>query len=168
MISFRRILVPVDFSPTSERALEFGCTLASQFDAELHLLYVKEDFHYVFPEPGMPAYGTGEFLARQDAIVAAKLAALPPAPWDAQLNVARAERRGTPYAEIVNYAKQQSVDVIVIGTHGRSGLSQLVLGSVAKHIVRKAPCPVLTVRGIASDPQDTSEGSEHEHPAVSE
>jgi len=168
MVSFRNILVPVDFSPSSERALEFGCTLAAQFSADLHLLYVKEDFHYVFPEPGMPAYGTGEFLAQQNAIAAAKLAALPPGTWDAQLDISRVEREGTPHAEIVNYAKQEDIDLIVIGTHGRSGLSHLVLGSVAEHVVRSAPCPVFTVRGTASDSQDSSEGYEDEHPAVSE
>jgi len=168
MVSFRRILVPVDFSPSSERALEVGCTLACQFHAELHLLYVREDFHYVFPEPGMPAYGTGEFLSRQNAIAAAKLDALPLDPCCSAIHVSRSERDGTPYAEIVNYATQENIDLIVMGTHGRSGLSHLVLGSVAEHVVRLAPCPVLTVRGTNVTPQDIPEGTENEHRTVSE
>ncbi len=168
MVSFQRILVPVDFSPSSERALEAGCTLARQFHAELHLLYVREDFHYVFPEPGMPAYGTGEFLARQKAIAAAKLNALPLDLADSESRVVRSARDGTPYAEIVNYATQKSIDLIVMGTHGHSGLTHLVLGSVAEHVVRLAPCPVLTVRGVTSDPVAKVEGTENEHHPVPE
>jgi nucleotide-binding universal stress UspA family protein len=70
----------------------------------------------------------------------------PGSPWDEKHTVVRELRKGSPFLEIVRYAKDKNIDLIVLGTHGRSGLSHVLLGSVAERVVRKAPCPVLTVR----------------------
>ncbi|HUQ68179.1 MAG TPA: universal stress protein, partial [Planctomycetaceae bacterium] len=75
----------------------------------------------------------------------AALAKVPDPAWAAGRSVQRVIRIGAPYVEIVKYAAEQDVDVIVVGTHGRSGLTHLLLGSTAEKVVRKAPCPVLTV-----------------------
>lgn len=166
MIQLSTILVPVDFSVFSERALNYACSLAEQFESEIHLLYVKDAFSCIFPEVGMPTYGTGEFLAHQAAIASDRLAALPGEQRQGGLQIVRQIRDGTPYAEIINYAGEASVDLIVMGTHGRSGLDHVLLGSVATHVVRESPCPVLTVRGTASDFQGADEESGHEHSAV--
>ena len=71
---------------------------------------------------------------------------LPGPDWAGKCNVTREVLMGHPFVEIIRYAREQDVDCIVLGTHGRSGLSHLLLGSVAERVVRKAPCPVLTVR----------------------
>lgn len=166
MIELNRILVPVDFSPFSERALNYGCRLAEQYGSEIHLLYVKDSLSCVFPEVGMPTYGTGEFLAHQGEIARDHLSELPRKPWQDGLRVVRQIRDGTPYAEIINYASEESIDLIVIGTHGRTGLDHVLLGSVAAHVVREAPCPVMTVRGDATDFHDTDRETNYEHSAV--
>lgn len=166
VIQLRKILVPVDFSAFSERALDSACSLAEQFEAEVHLLYVSDAFSCVFPEVGMPTYGTGEFLAQQAAIASDCLLTLPGAQRQGGLTIVRQIRDGTPYAEIINYADEESVDLIVMGTHGRSGLEHVLLGSVATHVVRESPCPVMTVPGTASDFSTADEQSGDENSAV--
>jgi len=168
MLQYRRILVPVDFSPSCDRALNMACTLATEFQAELHLLYVKEDLHFVFPEPGMPTWGTGEFLAHQAEIAAAKLAVLPDDDNYKQLKVVRQCRDGSAGTEITNYAVSENIDLIVMGTHGRGIITRLVLGSVAAHVVRTAPCPVMTVCDRNRNSHDINRESQHEHSTVSE
>ena len=74
------------------------------------------------------------------------IAELPDAAWCTGKTVVREVRYGYAYREIVRHAKEQNVDLIVVGTHGRTGLTHLFLGSVAEKVVRNAPCPVLTVR----------------------
>ena len=66
--------------------------------------------------------------------------------WAEGKLVVRATAQGTPFLEIIRYAKEKDIDMIVMGTHGRSGLVHMLMGSVAEKVVRKAPCPVLTVR----------------------
>ena len=154
MIDLQRIVVPTDFSRCSEIAVAFGCLLAEQFRAELHLLYVKEDLSWVFPDGEVSPYGTGEILPHQREIVIDRLGALPGEPWRSQLHVTRVVRDGTACTEIVSYAAEASIDLIVVGSHGRSGIGHVILGSVAQSVVRKSPCPVMTVR---SPPVEESE-----------
>ncbi len=168
MMLLRNVLVPVDFSPSCERALEYGCTLAEQFSATLHLLYVKEELSFVFPEAGMPAYETGEFLAHRKKVAKARLEVLPAEPWHTHLEIVRTVRDGTAYSRICQYAADKSIDLIVMGTHGRSGISHLLLGSVAEHVTRKSPCPVLTVRPIPFHSGEQVQERRYEHSAVSE
>jgi nucleotide-binding universal stress UspA family protein len=119
---------------------------ASALDAELHLLHVFEQYTGSTYIPGIPlpeSHSETEQLKQQ---VAEYLAKLLDADWVAGHRVVRATREGHPFVEIIRYARGQSIDMIVMSTHGRSGLAHLLMGSVAEKVVRKSPCPVLTVR----------------------
>jgi len=124
-----RILVPTDFSPLSTLALEHAIALASVCRASIHLMHVRADASgNVDDEERRLA----EFVSRCHAeaiVVTSQIGA------------------GQPAAAIVEAAADRSVDLIVLGTHGRQGVAHLILGSVAERVVRTAPCPVLTVRG---------------------
>jgi nucleotide-binding universal stress UspA family protein len=68
------------------------------------------------------------------------------AEWQQKIKIERVTRRGAPFLEVIRYAKEAPVDLIVMGTHGRGAIAHMLLGSVAEKVVRKAPCPVLTIR----------------------
>jgi nucleotide-binding universal stress UspA family protein len=144
-VVLRRILVPIDFSDRSHAALTYAVSLVEQFDAALHLLHIVE------------------------ALVAAETLPTPPDPcedveraiearaWDDSRRVratADLERLhakltlewGTPFVEIVRYARAHDIDLIAMGTHERGGVRHLLMGSVAENVVRSSPCLVLTVR----------------------
>ena len=146
MMTASRILVPVDFSGHSTRALDCAKTLAGKFGASLHLLTVVPD-PFVLPNPGPlyvplpPDYRDG---LRQDA--ESHLRQLLTTPEEAQFNAQSAVAFGDPCQEILDYVKRASIDLIVMGTHGRGGVAHAFIGSVAEKIVRTAPCPVMTVR----------------------
>ena len=141
-MTFERILVPTDFSETAGRALEYGRDLAKVFGAALHVLNV-------IPDP-MTQPWAGEasgivipdLLKTWQAEAERRLSELKPAEVPAE----RATRVGHAFVEIVRYAKEHDIDLIVMGTHGRGAVAHMLLGSVAEKVVRKAPCPVLTVR----------------------
>jgi nucleotide-binding universal stress UspA family protein len=146
MVSIRRILVPTDFSDCSTPAVRYGAELAEKFGAELVLLHVVPDAVLALPDAVMPTpVPAADLDALTDSgkqglanlIAAEKLGARHP----------RAEVRiGSPAAEVVAAAGDLHADLVCIGTHGRGGLSRVLLGSVAEQVVRHAPCPVLTVR----------------------
>jgi nucleotide-binding universal stress UspA family protein len=144
MINLKTILVPSDFSECSEEALQYGLELARRFDASVHLLHVV-------PDPMVQPWAAEGFSAPAFEVVeewktqaVARLnAAVPDADRHRVTAVAVV---ATPYFEILAYAVTHKVDLIVMGTHGRSGVSHLLLGSIAERVVRTAPCPVLTVR----------------------
>jgi len=144
MINLNTILVPSDFSECSEEAVRYGLELARRFDARLHLLHVVQD---PVTQPwaaegfSVPAFEIVEQWRKQ---AAERLLAAVPEADRARVTVASVV--ATPYAEILDYAAAHDVDLIVMGTHGRGGVSHLLLGSIAERIVRRAPCPVLTVR----------------------
>ena len=146
MIRLTKILVPTDFSDFSKHALRYGCEFARRFSAELTLLNVVEDVYPLIPEPGMMLPATGEYLDALQESAWKSLENLPAADWSGGLTINRQVLVGTPFVEIVRYAREQNIDMIVIGTHGRTGLAHALMGSVADKVVRKALCPVLTVR----------------------
>jgi nucleotide-binding universal stress UspA family protein len=140
MINLRHVLVPIDFSETSEAALKYGIALARAFKAKLHLLHVPE-------HPGVAAeaeYPLGIFETMQNA-AHDRLGALLTARETRELKPELAMRIGKPSAEIIRYAQNRGIDLIVMGTHGRTGVAHVLMGSVAERVVRSAPCPVLTV-----------------------
>lgn len=145
MITLRRILHPTDFSQNARTAQAYACQLAEQNAAELHLLHVLPDPGYMLAQPeigiGVP-YAYWEDLR---PAIERKLAEVLEPERKTKLKVVTALRKGSPFSEIIRYAQEQSVDLIVMGTHGRTGLSHLIIGSVAENVVRKAKCPVLTV-----------------------
>lgn len=141
-----RILVPVDFSEHSGRALDCAKTLAGKFGASLHLLTVVPN-PFTLPDPG-PWYvplpeGYAEGL-RQDS--ESHLRGLLTQAEQTQLHSECAVAFGDPYREILDYVRRGSIDLIVMGTHGRGGVAHALMGSVAEKVVRTAPCPVLTIR----------------------
>lgn len=143
---FNHILVPMDFSAPSDAALECARAVAVQFAGTLHLLHVAED-------PYRALYSAEVFVPEveglRDEILADALGRL-----KARLRRADVEQLhatadaviGTPAMSIVEYAEGHDIDLIVMGTHGRGGMSHLLMGSVAERVVRTAPCPVLAVR----------------------
>ena len=150
----RRIIVPVDFSDPSLRALDYAIELSRPLKAELVLLHAVEPIYY--PAVG-EAYGIGfdlgnvyqevERAAREQlSRVAAKL-------HGRRLPIRTVLSLGTAHQVIVDCAKKMKADLIVMSTHGRAGLSHLLLGSVAERVVRTSTCPVLTVPGRASTAQ---------------
>ncbi|MEX2287906.1 MAG: universal stress protein [Planctomycetaceae bacterium] len=146
MIQLKRILLPTDFSENSKLGVAYACALAEQFGSELHLLHVVQDLVAMVPEPGLAFPPPGDYVREMEEAARAALAQIPDASWAAGKTVVRVTRQGPPFLEIVRYAKEQAIDLIVMGTHGRSGLAHVLMGSVAERVVRKAPCPVLTVR----------------------
>jgi universal stress protein A len=144
-IRIQKILLPTDFSEYSAIATKYACELAIRFDAELHLLHTLEPYVGSTPEFGMG-------LAFPNYIMEAKAAAektlvdvLDPK-WVEGRKMIRVVVEGSPKLEIIQYAREQNIDLIVLATHGRTGLRHVIMGSVAETIVRTAPCPVLTVR----------------------
>jgi universal stress protein A len=146
MITLKRILLPTDFSEHSQNALRYACAFAEQFQSELHVLHVVQDLVAMVPEPGLAFPPPGDYMQELRASAQKSLAEYPDAAWSAGKKVVRAVVQGPPFVEIIRYAREQDVDLIVLGTHGRTGLVHVLLGSVAEKVVRKAPCPVLTVR----------------------
>lgn len=144
MIQLERILAPFDFSEHSETALRYAAEFAARFKAELHLLNVVQSPVYVAPDPMLEA-GTAAEIGEEWVKTAAEQLDEQPLPFELP-RVERAVREGVPVVEIVRYAKANEIDLIVVGTHGRTGLTHALLGSVAENVVRNAPCPVLTVR----------------------
>jgi nucleotide-binding universal stress UspA family protein len=144
MISLKKILVPTDFSECSAAAVKYGYALADAFGASLHLLNVIQD-PYAMPWAAEGCSSSmGELLADWER--EAKRRLLETVPLAAMSTPVVHTRVGAPHSEIVRYASEQSIDLIVLGTHGRGRFGHMLLGSVAERIVRTAPCPVLTVR----------------------
>jgi nucleotide-binding universal stress UspA family protein len=144
MITLKTILVPTDFSECSDAAVKYGSALANAFGATLHLLNVVRD-PYTMP------YGADGFVAPEQDLLGEwraeakrRLEAGLPAGFESR--TVTATRVGSACPEIVRYAIDHQIDLIVLGTHGRGAIGHVLLGSVAERVVRTAPCPVLTVR----------------------
>jgi len=146
VITIRRVLAPTDFSDSSVPAVRYAAELATQFGAELTLLHVVQDLTLVVPDVMMPTPVTMPALADMVEGGKAGLVAFVKRLGLEGLNPKTEVRLGAPAAEIVTAAADLKVDLLCIGTHGRTGLAHFLLGSVAERIVRHAPCPVLTVR----------------------
>jgi nucleotide-binding universal stress UspA family protein len=147
MITLKRILVPTDFSETSDAALVYGRELARMFGASLDLLHVAENvFTRGFAGEGYVAIlpELQEDLERSARTRLAEMLIDNDEPKLASTPVLRTS--SSPAFEIVAYAKDHDIDLIVMGTEGRGGVAHIFMGSVAERVVRAAPCPVLTVR----------------------
>ncbi len=138
-MQFKNILVPVDFSASSQGAVELASTLANQKGSTLHFVYVESDMT-VF-EGGHTSYVPTAEDIEQDR---ERLEKLVPAKEGVQFE--RHFLQGVPAEKIVEFAEQNGIDLIVLGSHGRAGLARFLLGSVAEQVVRTGTCPVLTVK----------------------
>lgn len=133
----KKILVPVDFSTRSKKALHYAISLARQFGAELTVLHVVQSY------PPIPEMGPVDVESVQDAHE--ELAVFQEAIGQAVASKT-VVRTGTAYEEIIKASKELDIDLIVLSTHGRTGLEHVLLGSTAEKVVRHAGCPVLIVR----------------------
>jgi nucleotide-binding universal stress UspA family protein len=151
MPAIRNILVPIDFSPHADRALDYALDLAKAFGARIHLLHAFHHPEY-FAAPGAPGavaipvdwISSVRERARQELEKRAKRLTQSGAQAQARLE------EGPPAQCICDVAGELPADLIVMGTRGRSGLAHILLGSVAERTVRMAPCPVLTLKETAS------------------
>lgn len=143
-LRLKRILVPVDFSDYSVKAMRYAVRFAEQFGASLVLVHVAEPVRYpesIIIPPAMEE-ANQELVKRTTAALERFAAKEVPA----RLASRNVVRLGSAYEEIAAAARETDADLIVIATHGHTGLKHLVLGSTAERVVRHAPCPVLTVR----------------------
>jgi nucleotide-binding universal stress UspA family protein len=142
----QHILVPTDFSACADEALNYAIALASKLQARLTLLHI---IHAVplWAEGDMGLALPDTYLHESEARVQQGLAQRQQRAQEAGIQADILTAHGTPFQSIIDTAQDQKIDLIVLGTHGRTGLQRALLGSVAEKVVRLAPCPVLTVRG---------------------
>lgn len=146
MLPIRTILFATDFSAPSNHAFSLACALARDYEARLLVVHVKPplqmggaEFAVIPVEP--PGYT--EELRKQLSQVR---------PSEDNIAIQHYLGEGDPAAEIIRLARERACDLIVMGTHGRTGLGRLLLGSIAELVLRRAPCPVLTVKVPAPEP----------------
>ena len=144
MINLKRLLVPTDFSDSARHALTYGISFAREYKAELLLLHVVENLTVgyasdLFPVPMAEVFDEISGFARTEL---AKLAAQA---REKEIAVRELVVQGKPSAEIIRVAKEETADMIVLGTHGKGMLDKALFGSTAERVIRRAPCPVLTV-----------------------
>jgi nucleotide-binding universal stress UspA family protein len=141
MVPIRTILHPTDFSYCARYAFDLASALAKDYGARLVVLHVHapevQAFGVLPPMPPVPVEDRSELVARLRDL----------RPRDSEVPVDYFLRDGAVAAEIVRLAREVSCDLIVMGSHGRTGMSRLLMGGVAEEVSRKAPCPVLTVKG---------------------
>jgi nucleotide-binding universal stress UspA family protein len=145
MAIFKKILCPLDFSKHSNRALDIACELARDNQATLTIMHAYVIPSYPLPEGYVLASSetVAEILSKtQQAMNEARAKAVA----NGVPNVDIVMSEGAPFSEIVRAAREHGSDLIVIATHGRTGLKHALLGSVTEKVVRKAPCAVLTIR----------------------
>lgn len=144
MFAVHKILHPTDFSPQAERAFHAACDLAHKYNAELVLLHVEprtvingEMDTDLFPDPT----SRKQIEARLESLL----------PRDRRVRIQLHVLVGKASQEIIQLATDKACDLIVMGSHGRKGLSRLLLGSVAQDVLRRAPCPVLVINRAAGE-----------------
>jgi len=138
-IDLRRVLIAHDFSPDSELALKYGCSLAQEYQAELHLLNVTESNGP--PEPEL-AWSSADSYA----FAAGKLQRAFPKEANLWCKIVNSVRNGKPYEQVLNYAKEQKIELICMGASGRHWSIDKLLGTNVDKVLRQAPCPVLIAR----------------------
>ena len=142
-MNFKHILCPVDFSESCESSLELAFSLARDSNATLHLVHTIHEPHIPLDKDS-----TGFVPPASDRTV--PLQQLEEIKPDGNLTVIRDVLIGPPGASILQYAEENQADLIVMSTHGKTGLTRLLMGSVAEEVVRNGKCPVLTVKQPAS------------------
>jgi len=147
MIPIHRILVPTDFSEPAGAALKWATTLAREFDSHLYLLHVV-------PEPYAYPWGTelsslplAEILTQSEEAARQRLGELATETGLPADRVTVEVVVGTPVDQVITMVTEETIDLVVLGTHGRGPVGHLLLGSVAERVVRRSPVPVLTVHG---------------------
>jgi nucleotide-binding universal stress UspA family protein len=146
-VQLKQILIPIDFSDYSDQALRWGVSLAQKYGAQLLLLHVIPE---VLEEVSARESAGEQLVIDLTAEVEAQLREIARQGLKEGVAVDVRVADGEPADAILRMARQEKVDLIVMGTHGRTGLSHLLLGSTAEAVVRAAACPVFTVRASAT------------------
>ena len=144
-LGIQRILVPIDFSIHSKNALRYAVSMAEQFGASVHLVYVVEPTIY----PADLGFGQVVFPGVEEELStksAEELKSLIEDEIGDRVKAFSVVRAGKPHQEILQEAVEQNVDLIVVATHGHTGVEHMLFGSTAERVVRNANCPVLTIR----------------------
>jgi len=143
--NIKKILVPIDFSDYSKSALKYAVNFCKDFNAEMILIYVVEPVIYP-PDFSMGQIAIPSVNAEWDERARQELDKLAKEQIPTGVTVKSIIKTGKPFIEIIDTAGELDVDLIIIATHGRSGVEHILFGSTAEKVVRKAPCPVLTLR----------------------
>ena len=146
-MTVHHVLVPIDCSPSAEQALAYAIAIAQKLQARVTLLHVIQP--PLVAGADMGAWPSPAFLHELEAAITRDMEGYLARVTDAGLAGAIAVMHGVPFQEILDTAKTRQVDLILMGTYGRTGLSHILLGSVAEKVVRLAPCPVLIARQLA-------------------
>ena len=146
MIALKKVLLATDFSECAKTAEEYASAFADQFQAELHVLHVVVDTSLMTAEYGAALSLAADYLEQIKDQAKRSIDKIMAESVKGGGVAVSAICVGSPPLEIVKYASEKAIDLIVIGTHGRGGFMHLLLGSCAEKVVRKAQCPVLTVR----------------------
>lgn len=143
MIQIKKILVPTDFSESAKHALNYGVSFAREYKADLILVHVVETLTVGYASDLFPV-PMAEVFDEISGYAKTEIGKLATEIREKGLSVREMVLQGKPSAEIVRIAKEEGVDIIVLGTHGKGMLDQALFGSTAERVIRKAPCPVLT------------------------
>jgi universal stress protein A len=146
MITMKKILCPTDFSDCAEHAMQYALAFAQAYQAELHLAHIVEPVAY----GGVEGIDVG-LLKDPTDFGTARLKEIAERARRQHAQVTEHTATGAPFVEIIRLARELEVDLIVMGTHGRTGISHVLIGSCAERVVRKATCPVLTVKHPSHD-----------------
>lgn len=139
----KKVLVPIDFSDYSKSALKYAVNFSKLFNAEIILIYVVEPVIYP-PDFSMGQIAMPSLNTEWDERAKDELEKL--AKSEINTSVKTILKTGKPFVEIIETAKEENIDLIIIATHGHTGVEHILFGSTAEKVVRKAPCPVLTLR----------------------
>jgi nucleotide-binding universal stress UspA family protein len=144
VINLKRILVPTDFSESARHALLYGTSFAREYEGELLLLHVVENLTVGYASDLFPV-PMAEVFDEISGYAKAELGKLGAEVREKGIRVREMVVQGKPSAEIVRVAREETADMIVLGTHGKGMLDKALFGSTAERVIRRAPCPVLTV-----------------------
>ena len=142
--AIQHILAPIDFGQASDHALTMAMQLAGVLKARLTLLHVVQNLIMPSPHTGI---GLAQYLDEVEAQAQQSLSECAQRVQAAGLICETVTQLGSPFQAIIDHATEQQVDLIVMGTHGHTGLQHILLGSVAERVVRLSPCPVLVTQG---------------------
>ncbi|MGB5849715.1 MAG: universal stress protein [Ignavibacteriaceae bacterium] len=144
-LEIKKILVPIDFSDYSKSSLKYAARFAQKFNSEITLIYVVEPVIYP-PDFSMGQIAIPSVNAEWDLKAKEELEKLGKQEIPESIKVSIIIKTGKPFLEIIDAAAVENIDLIIIATHGHSGIEHILFGSTAEKVVRKAPCPVLTLR----------------------
>jgi nucleotide-binding universal stress UspA family protein len=157
MFRIHKILHPHDFSRHAVEAFHLACSLARDHGASVLVLHVNP-----LPSPALMPYGAGDLVENEEADLEQNLKTLK-SPFPG-VNVDHVVLTGDPAQDILRIANQECCDLIIMGTHGRKGVGRLLMGSVAEQVIRRARCPVVTIRNpVAFDEMPEPAGAAKAH-----